>query len=260
MIIDCFPFFDELDVLEIRLRELSPVVDRFVLSEATLTFSGQPKPLYFAENRGRFAPFLDRIEHIVVDDYQRMNIRDTWSMDWGQKQMAVEIMQKRIQIRDDDFVLLSDCDEIPRATAVYGAAKNVRCRIATPLMPIFYYWLNCQQVGPFERCAKWVRGDILQDHTIRSLREDKGLGWSINNGGWHFSYMGDIGRKIRSWAHSEYNRPPFNEPEHIARCKQEGVDLFGRAFEYRFLDDLSYLPQCVQDDLPRFKHLIHGAA
>lgn len=55
MIIDCFTFFNELDVLEIRLRELDGVVDRFVLVEATLTHQGKPKPLLYAENKERFA-------------------------------------------------------------------------------------------------------------------------------------------------------------------------------------------------------------
>src|SRR5271165_7084860 len=67
MIVDCFTFFDEFDVLEIRLKELSSVVDRFVLAEARQTFQGSPKPLYFQENAARFRPFLNKIEHLIVD-------------------------------------------------------------------------------------------------------------------------------------------------------------------------------------------------
>ena len=69
MIYDCFTFFNELDVLEIRLHVLAEVVDRFVLVEARQTFQRGAKPLYYAENLDRFGPFADRIEHIVVDEF-----------------------------------------------------------------------------------------------------------------------------------------------------------------------------------------------
>jgi hypothetical protein len=75
MIYDCFPFFNELELLEVRLNELDGLVDKFVLVEATRTFAGQPKSLYFAENRDRFAafdigavpPFADETVPEVVD-------------------------------------------------------------------------------------------------------------------------------------------------------------------------------------------------
>lgn len=69
MVYDCFPFFNELDLLELRLRELSPVVDKFVLVEATRTFQKKEKPLVFEENKNRFSSFLDKIEHIVVGKF-----------------------------------------------------------------------------------------------------------------------------------------------------------------------------------------------
>lgn len=262
MIIDCIPFFDELDVLEIRLRELGDVVDRFVICEATRTFSDRPKSLYFDENRDRYAEFLDRIEHVVIDDFTAFDRDNTWSMDHGQKQFGVDWLLNHIQPSDGDLVLLTDCDEIPRAECVAAVAADPSIGMATPLMPIFYYWLNCRQMGPYERCAKWVRAGVLRGPEamdLQGLRSQKNIGTPIEDGGWHFSYMGDIARKINSWAHSEYNRPPFNTPEHIARCKREGTDLFCRDMKYKFLEDLSYLPACVLEDGDRFGHLIGKA-
>lgn len=69
MVYDCFTFFNELDLLEIRLNTLDSVVDRFVLVEANKTFSNMEKPLYFKENEGRFEKFKDKIIHIVVEDF-----------------------------------------------------------------------------------------------------------------------------------------------------------------------------------------------
>jgi len=68
-IFDCFAFFNELDLLEIRLNELDPVVDKFILVESTRTFQKQFKPLYFNENKERFKKFLPKIEHVIVDHF-----------------------------------------------------------------------------------------------------------------------------------------------------------------------------------------------
>ena len=67
---DCFTFKNELLLLDLRLHELSEAVDFFVLVEGTRSFTNRPKPLYFLENLERFKPFLDRIIHIIVDDFR----------------------------------------------------------------------------------------------------------------------------------------------------------------------------------------------
>jgi hypothetical protein len=119
-VFDCFPFFNELDILEIRLHELSPVVDRFVLAEATTTFSGAPKPLHFLENRKRFAAFADRITHIVVENVPQ-NVRSAWDR---RRHQVDALMRGLGEAKADDLVLLSDVDEILRAQAVRVAAEN----------------------------------------------------------------------------------------------------------------------------------------
>ncbi len=67
-IYDCFAFFNELDILRIRIEELKDVVDKFILVEATKTHSGNPKPLYYQEFIHEFAEYQDKIIHYVVDD------------------------------------------------------------------------------------------------------------------------------------------------------------------------------------------------
>ena len=68
MIYDCFQFYNEIDILKIRLNVLKDVVDKVVLSESTTTFSGKSKPLYFEENKELFKEFEDKIIHVIVDD------------------------------------------------------------------------------------------------------------------------------------------------------------------------------------------------
>jgi beta-1,4-mannosyl-glycoprotein beta-1,4-N-acetylglucosaminyltransferase len=66
-IFDCFTFFNELDLLEFRLKLLSDHVDQFVIAESNITHSGQPKPFHFEENKTRFAPWLDKIIYLQVN-------------------------------------------------------------------------------------------------------------------------------------------------------------------------------------------------
>lgn len=65
---DCFLFNCELELLSFRLNELSQCVDFFVLVEATTTFRGEPKPLYYAQNKSSYQEFQNQIIHVVVDD------------------------------------------------------------------------------------------------------------------------------------------------------------------------------------------------
>ena len=69
MVYDCFIFFNEIDLLEIRLNELNNVVDKFVIIEANKTFQNHHKPYYFEENKERFSQFSSKIIHIKLDKY-----------------------------------------------------------------------------------------------------------------------------------------------------------------------------------------------
>jgi len=124
MVIDIFPFFNELDLLEIRLNILNDYVDKFVICEATETFSGKPKPLYFKENEERFAKWKDKIVHYVVDDFPNDkeiydkaikspntgNKEHWWVREFYQKESAIKALSF---CKEDDIIMVSDVDEIP---------------------------------------------------------------------------------------------------------------------------------------------------
>ena len=84
-VFDCFPFYDELDLLEIRLNILNDVVDYFVLTEATRTFTGKPKPLHYDNNKVRFKKFEHKIRHVIVDDTEFKPEIDAWQRGFDQK-------------------------------------------------------------------------------------------------------------------------------------------------------------------------------
>lgn len=292
MIIDCFTFFNELDLLEIRLRELDAVVDRFVLVEATLTHQGQPKPLHFAENKQRFAPWLHKLVHVVVDRYPPRDGDDAWVYEKHQRNSILEGLKG---IGPGDQVMISDVDEIPRPEKVTAAATGKGLRIFRQRM--YYYYLNCvnatQQGGAGYRWNGTVMVDgamlvrppqhyrelgVLLMNTfapppLRQLYYTVKLRWRllregitiryIDEGGWHFSYLGGVDRiisKLEAFAHTEYNKPDYKDPERIRTAIAQGKDIFGRGFQYRFVPLDDSWPRTILADRARYAHLFSEAS
>ena len=122
-------------------------------------------------------------------------------------------------------------------------------------MPLFYYYMNCKGLG---RAGSWRNPRLIRPggkelpkyNFIRKGRSDKDY-W---NGGWHFSFLGDIQYKIDSWTHApEFNQPPYNTTEYIEAKKAAGEDLFKRKrYKFEFVDDISYLPEYVLNNMDKY--------
>ncbi|KAB2643325.1 MAG: hypothetical protein DVB29_06115 [Verrucomicrobia bacterium] len=126
MIIDAFPFFNELDTLEIRLKELWNIVDKFVLVECAKTFAGIKKPFYFDENKERFSAFLSKIHHFKVMNLPPL-ISDTeknrqWLEIYHKNQIMPALLE--LELSNDDLVIISDVDEIPKNSVVQEVSKS----------------------------------------------------------------------------------------------------------------------------------------
>ena len=138
MIIDAVTLFNELDLLELRLSELAPVVDRFVIVEANRTHKGTLKPLYYAENKARFAEWHDKIVHVVCplgDDGDGLPAIRRREM-----QQRNSILEGIRDCADDDILLISDCDELPRSHLIPTHLDDGM--IAVYLQKLYYYNLN----------------------------------------------------------------------------------------------------------------------
>ena len=105
---DCFLFFNELDLLELRLLTLDSVVDRFVVVESDITHSGRRKPLFFKDNRNRFSRWLHKIEHYVPKNHPVSS--DPWTNERWQRDRIADVLRPSPQ----DIITYGDADEIPR--------------------------------------------------------------------------------------------------------------------------------------------------
>ena len=205
---DCFPFFNELELLQIRLDELDDVVDYFVLVESIETQRGNVKPLYFNENKHLFKKYLSKIIHIKVKE--RHPEMQMWDREHFQRNC---ITRGLINCHKDDLIMISDLDEIPRSNIVpclkkllqpnfHSKKKSHHKDIAFALeQDIFYFQLNRQTDhggcwgGSSETTTKW-HGTVATTFStlkqknpqhFRILRDQLPC---INNAGWHFTWMG----------------------------------------------------------------------
>jgi beta-1,4-mannosyl-glycoprotein beta-1,4-N-acetylglucosaminyltransferase len=250
-VIDCFPFFNELDLLEIRLHELKDVVDVFVLTESPQTFTGNHKPLFF--DKERFKDF--NIVHSVYEDTLDIHAMER---ERRQKQFNLDYAYDNV-FEEGDVIMFSDCDEIPKAEVVREVLKEEWNSIGL-MLPLYYYFLNCRQVGGNSKYPSVVltrpKERLVYDVTRRN-KTDK----LVYDAGYHFSYLGDIKYKLTSWGHADqFDKPPYNDPEHIKCCVENGQDFLmrkgKRRVELEFLKDLSYLPKYVTENIHKYEQYI----
>lgn len=257
MIVDAFPFFNELDLLEIRLNELYETVDKFILIESTRTLSNKPKSLYFNENKLRFSRFLDKIDHIIINDELIKNLEwvsDRFTIDWYQKNYPLFHLRN---YPDDTILCFSDLDEIVKAKCINNYNKNRG--VGTFLLSNRCYYMNMI----FNKCyyqplkkAKistlgWIRNSGKTLLEIRETISD----YLIEDSGWHFSYLGGsekIIEKIESFAHQEYNKEEIKDRKKIEYLISIGKDIYGRNYTYSVIPIDKNYPKFVLENFSLF--------
>jgi len=226
-LIDSFLFFNELDLLELRLKYLDDVVDYFVITEARISFNGQKKALFYNNNKDRFKNFHHKIIHIIVEnipnnfehfkkpdsrytDYHRSyphkhNGKKLISLD---KQFQREVYLKDYQIiglnkiaNNNDIIILGDLDEIPNKKILKKIIQENSLKINehyTLCLKWYMYYFNVKIFKDWFG-IRICRFSYLSDKSIDLLRypleeRNKQNSKIIDNGGWHFSFFG--GEKV----------------------------------------------------------------
>ncbi len=279
-IVSCFPFFNELDLLEIHLETLSPVVDIFVITEARQSHAGLPKPLFLTENLDRFEKFRNKIVLQVVDIPASVTL---FEADWYQRECAKEVLAEIMN--EDDILIYGDVDEISRPSSIRRAIvaldNDEKLEVAHLAQDLFYYYVNLREesgrllsyMGEYKgiRDRKWLgttvnRWSSAQHSKLTDLRrpERKERGIRIDYGGWHFSWVGGaekapaterVALKLENTAHQEFKTR--RNQRKLTRRVLSGRDIVHRRFaKFKKIKDLSYLPEFVLANLDRFDYLI----
>jgi beta-1,4-mannosyl-glycoprotein beta-1,4-N-acetylglucosaminyltransferase len=244
---DCFIFYNELDVLDIRLHELNEIVDYFVLVESTHTFTGIPKPLFYNENKQLFSKFSDKIIHIISENPFEESQKH-WERESFQRN---QILSGLNQSELNDLIIISDVDEIPKANIVKKHI-NTNTIITCELIHCSVY-LN-------RYYGHWINGTrIFKKHKLTTPQKNRfDLHQIEPQAGWHFGYLGDakhIVNKLSSFSHIEYNVFPYNDIEYMRQKIQNGENILGDN-EICYTLPNQYLPKYVQSNLDKFDNMI----
>jgi len=293
MIYDCFLYYDEDMLLELRLNTLYEHVDKFVIVESLYTFTGKRREKLNFDSE-KFARFRDKIIYVVNDAVPKIYshtfqsnssiVKAGESDPWENETIARNaIMQGLTEAQDSDIIIVSDVDEIPRPEALNAFSSSHLC---TTLYQSFYnFKFNVQvlnedgserlcrlpKMTTFRHLKGFFRG---QPELLRNVKRkgtpirDCWWRWkllklrtrTVENAGWHFSWVMDdarISEKMATISHTEHNLPAFNNPDHIRRCVEQNVDIWNRSRKMVIRPmTKEYMPEWLVENQHRFMDYI----
>lgn len=287
-VIDCFLFYDEVDVLKIRLNELDPYVDEFVLVECGYTFRGQNRvPLYdwgvnTPENseapegvthraargiRMLIKQFGHKITHVVAPSFPEVYLADNSKLradEWEPEFTARNAMMAALRYcNDNDIIIISDVDEIPNLKKWRALGGLAPCLFE--LYQHFYFLdYRAKMTSRFPFCPAPVAVEFFELKaldSVQKLRRNKGGLPRIHLGGWHFTYQGGVDKiiaKIEAFSHFEYDKENWKDRDRIEKCIAQGLDPFEREglqdFESVPIDNT--FPEYLQKHHELFQHML----
>jgi hypothetical protein len=263
-VLDCFMFFNEFDVLRLRLTELQDVVDCFVAVEATVTFAGEPKACSLTERAAELGPLGKKLQVFCVDDLPIASV-NRWPTEIRQRN-AIGAALASVGAQADDTILLSDVDEIPRAEAVVEAeAMLVDDQVLAFGFDWYWYRLDLLFSGwerwTYARACRRALLELVTPTEVRAMFRPPEC--VLPDAGWHFSYLAPRGgtaavvqRKVASFSHHE--TPPIASGEWPAR--RRGA-LTTHLNDFLLPVGDGRLPTCVRtdpDEWAPFRQFPHG--
>ena len=266
-IYDCFQFFNEENILDLRLNILDKHVDFFVIVESTTDHQGNEKKLYFDVNK--FKKFQKKIIYIVVEDtldaIKKPHLGQNSLVERHQRN---SIMKGLNNSSDDDLVIISDVDEIPDLNKLN--LFNQKKRYAVFLQKKFDYKLNLlnETEGDWHGSKICLKKNLKSPQWLRDLKFKKNPFWRIDkirnlqiikDGGWHFSYLqspDEILKKIVSFSHGERNVPTFANQKNIEEKIKMQKNIFDLGFSYRKIDIDHTFPKYIIENKEKLKEWI----
>ena len=293
-IFDCFMYFDEDVVLDVRLNFLNSYVDKFVIVESVFNHKGEKRKPQF--DISKYSKFKDKIIYILKDDipegiekieksddHQEIYRKSILNAGKRENLQRNNILDGLKDISQNDWVIISDLDEIPNLEKVN--LKNINDRIVLFQQDMMYYKFNLKLdnfrwIGSkackfkFLKSPQWLR-DIKNRKfkwwridALFSKRKYQNLK-IINNGGWHFSYLKTpeaIEKKLKSYLHHiDYDIDPIgvNRIKKIVEDKKAIYDLKADQRQSKFNAqnelikiDNTLLPSYILENMDKFEDWI----
>lgn len=245
-IIDIFPFFDELLLLRLKLAEMSPWVDRFVLVEARASFAGAPKAPIYEQNREAFAPYADKIIHRVVDFPDWAN--SPWAREFYQRDAGLAALSG--YCGPDDLVFFSDADEIIAKSSI----DHFKGEYASFGLPVYAYFFNLRRTSrgqaPYGGVCRAKHLERIGVSHARMGLHRYSRRERLADAGWHFTSIKDLKgllAKVSSFSHVEHARAKLGDLAELLNGIRGRGGLEGH--ERCDIDD--GLPRALHDNLDR---------
>ena len=257
---DCFMYNNEELLLDLRLNILSKYVKKFILVESTIDHQGNKKKNFFKiEN---FDKFKDKIIHLRIEDFPK-ELSSTWERENFQRNYISKSINNLL---DDDYIIISDIDEIPnfdnlknfekyKFTAFQQSNFCYKFNMKNITYPNWYGSKLCKK--KYLKSPQWLRNQKVKEYSFFHFYKIK---WNIiKNGGWHFSFLmqpTEIIKKIKSFAHDEFNKKEFLEINEIEKKIKLGEDLFNRDQKYIKVELNNNFPKQIFDNIDKYKEWI----
>jgi hypothetical protein len=254
MIVDCTMFHWEFDILELRMKELWDVVDYFVVTESVCDHRGVERELALSNNLSRFDWASQKL--IVNISDKPTNAQISWDYEKYQRLKSVTDAIQKLNLQPEDFLLISDVDEIFRSTAVKKMEEEGGRY--TIHMPMYYYYLNLFAYDWFLPKASSLK-TLTNPNDMRTGNEENF--YYVYNGGWHFSYLGtpeQIQYKLKTFAHDEFDLEQFTNIHNIQKSILNSSDLFDRFGNHQFrVDQIDFSwPRYVLENTDKYQNFI----
>lgn len=257
-IFDCFTFFNEIELLDLRLMVLNNYVDFFVIVEANRTHTGKEKEFIFEHNKKLFSKYLDKIIYIKVIDLPIYSINNIWKAENFQRNC---IDRGLVHAKSDDIIIISDLDEIPNPSTILECLTDTTVVMAQQL---FYYYVNCKQN------QEWY-GSVISSYKNYTTPQDL-RNFAINsttgkeNGGWHYSFMGGpekIKVKVDNIAESHVIVKEVGSVNDIKRkmvCQQDLWNRTDNASQKQIIDitNEGAAPVCIDEFIIKYPEFYYN--
>jgi beta-1,4-mannosyl-glycoprotein beta-1,4-N-acetylglucosaminyltransferase len=239
MLIDCFTFFRELDMLEGRLEYLYNYVDYFVIVEADVTHSGNKKDLNYLKNIRKYKKYYDKILYfpISIDLKEFDSLREVDKSSYSSYNWAIEKKQRSHidnalkLFPDDAHIMIGDVDEFPIRSRINQHKSLLSELNAFSLIQKLYNYNFNQYSSVLWAGTVFANNLFAKKHGVQWLRDMRGNIPTVHDAGYHLSYWGtpeDIKIKIENFAHQELNNEYNTDIKLIKERIIEGRDPYDR--------------------------------